>query len=121
MKLRFFAKDDAMVPVPGVPRVAGQPKQYVGRRLVRAEGKPPSYPATEEAFEIDSDTDDGRQLVRRVRTETERHDAQPLWPADKATAEACGVPFVAVTVKDGIAIPAGNPAPQRAPKVKDEA
>ena len=119
MKLRFYAKDDLLVTEPGSPMMTGQPVRYVGRDFVPGTAATPSgtpavaaaFPASSEPFECDSDTKRGQDLIRLMRIDTTRHGEQPLWPADQATADACGVPFVAVTVKDGVAVPASSAAP----------
>lgn len=119
MKLKFYAKDDLLVTEPGAPMVTGQAVRYVGRELVPGYGPTPNgtpgkgatFPATAEPYECDSETERGQALIRRVYIDTTRHNEQPLWPADQATADACGVPFVAVTVKDGVAVPASSATP----------
>ncbi|HEX5076801.1 MAG TPA: hypothetical protein VFW03_26575 [Gemmatimonadaceae bacterium] len=104
MKLKFFARDDMLVTVPGSRPMRGQAPQYVGRRFIPGDGKTSAqHPATETPYEADSETDEGRRLVQL----TSRDSA--LWPADKATAEACGVEFVAIDVKDGVAVRASAP------------
>lgn len=110
-KLRFFARDDLLVTVPGSRPMMGQAPQYVGRSFVPGNGadKGAQHPATEGPYECASDSDEGRRLALLVRRDA------ALWPADAETAAACGVEFVAVAVKDGIAAPApkASPAPQR--------
>ena len=112
MKLRFFAKDDELVYVPNSPKRQGQPPRYVGRTFVPGDadtGKPAAFPASAEPFECDSDDPNGRELVNRFL-----RGKRPLLPADKETAAACGVAFVAVSVKDGVAAQ-GASAPEAKP------
>ena len=112
MKLRFYAKDDDLVYVPNLPKRQGQPPRYVGRTFVAGDpdtGKLASFPASSEPFECDSDDANGRELVNRFL-----RGKRPLWPADKATAEACHCDFVSVSVKDGVAVP-GASAPEAKP------
>lgn len=104
-KVRFFARNDAdgplLVSVPGSRARQGQPPEYVGRKFVRADldkGMGASHPATPEPFECDSESDVGQRLRQLTRRDGS------LWPADKETADLCGVEFVPVTVKDGIPV-----------------
>lgn len=94
MKLSFFAKDDQLVTIPGAQPATGQAPRYVGRKLELRDGAP-HYPATTEAFECDSESDVGRRLVERVRNDVNDGYGAPLTPADKATADACGLDFKA--------------------------
>lgn len=94
-KLRFFAKDDLLVNVPGAQPGTGAPPRYVGRTLVIGDDKVPGYPSTGEAFECDSESFTGRELMRRMRADVADGYGAPLTPADKATADACGVEFKA--------------------------
>lgn len=110
MRLRFYAKDDELVYVPNSPKRAGSPPRYVGRSFVpgdAATGTPASYPATPEPFECDSEDENGRELLGRFK-----RGRRSLLPADKATADACGVAFVAASVKEGVAVPS-KPKPER--------
>lgn len=113
MKLRFYAKRDLLVTMPGQSFIrrnadtgaGGQAVKYVGRTHVpavieQAGGverivKAASNPATPDPFECDSDTPRGQRLIKMVRRD------QCLWPADKETADACSVPFVETVFKDG--------------------
>jgi len=96
MKLRFHPRDDLLVRVPGfVPRV-GQPDQYVGRRF---DAEKHGHPASPTAYEVDADSDAGRRLAKLCRRDN------ALWPADKATADFCGVTFVPVEFQDGVFVP----------------
>jgi hypothetical protein len=107
-KLRFFARDDLLVTVPGSRPMQGQAPQYVARSFVPGDGvKGAQYPATDKPYECEADSDEGRRLVLLTRRDGS------LWPADAETAAACGVDFVAVSVKGGVAAPAPKAAPQR--------
>lgn len=118
MKLSFYAKDDDIVYEPDFPRVRGAIPRYVGRYFVPAtKDKSAAFPATAEPYVCDSESENGRVLVGKFL-----RGKRPLWPADKATAEACGVEFVPVEVKDGIAVPKGPAVIPAARKsaIKDE-
>jgi hypothetical protein len=103
MILRFYAKADSLVPVPGQGIVHGAPLNYVGRKqqmgsVVNSLGKTvpqASYPATKEAFEVDSDSPNGRRLRLICWRDSD------LWPADEKTASECQVKFTDVVFKDG--------------------
>lgn len=95
-KLRFYAKGSATVSVPFSRLPIGQAASFVGRTF---DPKARTYPATLEPYEVEANSDAGRRLVRLVRIDGD------LWPADEATAAACGVPFVPVEIKDGVAVP----------------
>ena len=100
MKLKFYARGDALVTVPGVYPAIGQALPRVGRiqdpvqPLKVGESGLSRLKATKDPFEVDADSDAGRRLIKLVRRD------QSLWPADKATAEACGVEFVELEFKD---------------------
>lgn len=103
MKLRFFARGTDKVSVPRSQRVEQAPR-YVGRSFVApSPGKPAEHPATRDAYECELDSDRGRRLVALVRREAS------LWPADEATAVACGVEFVKTEFRDGEHIAAVAP------------
>jgi hypothetical protein len=94
VQLSFLAREDQLVRVPGIGRGAvGQPVPYVGRVF---DAKTRGYPATEEPYVVDADSDSGRRLAELCRRD------QSLWPANKETAEACGVEFVAVSFDAGV-------------------
>jgi len=87
MKLRFLAAGDALVRERNVDGShfhvgVGQFNRYVGRTH-DAKATP-----TIEGHECDSDTGEGVYLIRECRK-------GGLLPADKATADVCGVPFAA--------------------------
>jgi hypothetical protein len=108
-KLRFFARDDQLVPFPGFTPAPGQIPVYVGRSF---DEKLKGHPASQEPSEFDSETREGQRLMQFARRDA------ALWPADEATARECGVEFVPVTVRDGVAVPAAkaSPAPAASPK-----
>jgi hypothetical protein len=93
MKLKFFAKAEHVVHVPG-PKRSGQLHNYVGRSFVletdekvaketRVAGQ---HRATKEAFAIDLRAPEADDLIRSAVQ-------GGLWPADAETAAAIGVPF----------------------------
>jgi hypothetical protein len=92
MNLRFYAKGNKLVRIPGAQPLPKQPDMYVGRFFDRPNR---SYPASEQAYEIDSDTKDGQRLARLARLD------KCLYPADKETAAHVGLPFVKVQLIDG--------------------
>lgn len=118
MKLAFYAKDDDLVYVPDFPRMKGSIPQRVGRSFVPGDAtKGAQHPATTEPFVCDSEDANGVALLAAFR-----RGRRSLWPADKATADACGVEFVPVEVKDGVAVVKSAPAPQSVARksAKDE-
>lgn len=105
MRLRFYAREDQLVPLPGHRPLVGQAASYVGRKFDAATR---GYPATPAPFECDSDSDEGRRLIKMTRRDA------CLWPADLETADVCGVAFVAVEVRDGVAVPRVSTPARRA-------
>lgn len=95
--LKFYSKGNLLVRVPGFRPVVGQAPKYVCRHLSNM-----SYPANQDAFVCEKDTDIGRRLVNLVKTE------YSLYPADQETAKACGVKFVEVHLVDGEYVPVKN-------------
>jgi hypothetical protein len=99
MKLRFYAREDALAYVPGIGKQTGQAPRYIGRTL---ELKPHlvTYPATVDAHEANVDPSSPEQSQQLARyCKLVRNGA--IWAADKATADAIGVAFVPVTFRDG--------------------
>lgn len=90
--LRFYAKSDTLVRIPGAQPRPGQPDMYVGRKF---DLEKRAYPAVDEAFEVDEDSDAGKRLMRLVRVD------KCLYPADKKTADLCGVEFINVEFESG--------------------
>ena len=98
MQLKFYARGDLLVTLPGFPPIGGQQLFRVGREFVRGDadkGIPASHPATKEPFLVDSDSAPGRRLKKLIARD------ESLWAADPATAAECGVPFVELEFKDG--------------------
>ena len=112
MKLRFYARGDLKVYEPKRVSIIGAPR-YIGRRFVPAEITPDgtkvlkaaSCPATEEPWVCDPISEAGVELMVDLLRASMRATSQeielgmhhlPLWPADKATAERIGVPFIDV-------------------------
>ncbi len=91
--LKFYAKSNLLVRVPGATPLPGQPDLYVGRTFDPATR---GYPAVNQPYEVDENTDSGRRLIRLTTIDGS------LYPADEYTASICGVPFVSVEFKDGV-------------------
>jgi len=110
MKLRFYAKGDALLPVPGQGLIHGAVLNYVGRQQEKRDTEfkdqqgnviqQSAYPATQDAFECDS-ASEAAQLIKRDLLVGSRMGDAPLYCADTQTADFCGVSFVAVEFKDG--------------------
>ena len=96
MELSFLAKSDLLVAVPGTAQFAGQLARYVGREWEDARH---AFVASKEPYRVDSASEDGRRLLKLVRREAS------LLPGDQATAEACGLDFVAHQNVDGEWVP----------------
>lgn len=103
MILRFYAKADLPVPLPGQSTTHGAPVGFVGRTQImgtavnsKGDTVPQAgYPATEKPYEVDSESDAGRRL-RLICWRDES-----LYPADKETAEHCQVKFTDVVFSNG--------------------
>lgn len=94
MQLSFYAKPGHCVHWPGL-KATGQAVDYVGRDLVRGDkdkGFAAAHPASKEPVKVDAASDEARRFIKVCRRDA------ALWPADKATAEACGVAFVEVAL-----------------------
>jgi hypothetical protein len=90
--LKFHAREDHLVREPLEHLVKGAVASYVGRRYVAASN---SFEAGSEPFAVDSESKEGQRVALLcVRDES-------LWAADRATAEALGVPFVPIKLVDG--------------------
>ena len=108
-KLKFYARADKLVNArPGETMLLGMPIPRIGRDYL-PDG---SMPASREPFECDSESACGRNALHAMRSKPQ---CPPLWPADEATAQLCGVPFVAVEWVDGEVVPKATP---KAPKSK---
>ena len=113
MKLKFLPRPGHMVPF-AAGNAFGQLSRFAGRSFVPS-GKPGfagAYVADAEPIEVDPDGDDAAHFIRQARK------GDPgLWPADAATAAACGVEFVAVSRDaNGEWKPAAKAAPVVSPK-----
>lgn len=91
--IKFYAKGNTLVRVPGAQPRPGQPDVYVGRTF---DSDSRGYPAVNEVFEIDEKSDSGKRLIRLVNVD------KCLYPADKNTADLCGVEFIPVEFKSGV-------------------
>lgn len=105
MILRFYAKADALQPVPGFEAAVGDQPRYVGRRADPE--NPGAFPATEEPYECDSGSPAGQRLAFLAFRDRD------IWPADEATAEFCRVPFVATELIDGERVAVAANAPKK--------
>lgn len=90
--LKFYARADYKVTVPGHRPMVGQVPRYVGREFA-ADGL--VHPASTDPFVIPVRRPEAQRLVKIVRRDG------TLWPADPETARACRVPFVPVELVDG--------------------
>lgn len=105
MLLRFVAKADLLVTVPGQSVRTGQALRYVGRQYTPpGDGVGASYPATEEPFAVEFGSAEGMRLAKLCRRD------KSLYPFDAETAAACGVQYVPVQFSAGEWSPA-PPAP----------
>lgn len=91
--LKFYAKSNELVRVPGAQPRPLQPDMYVGRNFDPATR---GYPAVNAAYEVDENSDAGKRLVRLTVVDGS------LYPADEYTAGVCGVQYIAVEFKDGV-------------------
>ena len=94
--LRFIASGDTLVLVPGAAQVPGQAPKYVNRIL-----QDRAFPAVQEPYQCDEAV--SPQRAQRLKKHCRNGD---LLPADRATAAACGVPFVEHEFRDGAWTPA---------------
>ena len=96
MQLKFYAKcgeknhPPPVVHWPGLKK-SGQMYQYVGRKF---DTTTRIHRALPDPVAVDSASVDGRRLAEICRRDYD------LWPADKATAEFCGRPFVELSRGD---------------------
>jgi len=125
MQLSFYAHSDVLVAVPGQTRpigtgpemVSGAPARYVAREFVppknlrrTREGlkvdEPAKYICSSKPFVCESSSPAGERMIRHMtRPRCRRTGQYPLWPADKATADFLGIPFVEVGVVNGETVP----------------
>lgn len=97
MILKFYARDDLLVTEPGTTQYAGQLARYIGRSWDKTLY---GYPATKEPFCVDSNSPTGARLLKLMLRE------QSLWPADEATAAACGMSLTKLSFTSGVWLPA---------------
>lgn len=90
--LKFYAKSNELVRIPGAQPRPGQPDMYVGRRF---DPETRSYPAVESGYEVDENSPAGQRLIRLTQIDSS------LIPADQKTADICGVAFVPVEFSAG--------------------
>lgn len=134
MQLSFYARGDTLVAYPGQTRpvgtgsemASGPPARYVARDFVapvnmrRRNGvltcdEPAKYVCSAEPCRCDSASELGKRLVRHMtRKRCRKTGEYPLWPADKATADFLGIPFVPVEIVNGEAVPVTQRAPSPA-------
>jgi hypothetical protein len=88
MLLKFHAKPGQSCAWPN-SYFPGQARRFVGRKFIPGDSPqaPSRYEATAEPAELSSDAPQAAHLIRKCQK-------GEIWPADKATAEACGVEFV---------------------------
>jgi hypothetical protein len=89
--LRFYAREDQLVRETGIHPRIGDAARYYGRKFDTATR---GYPAISEAFAVAEGGEDAPKCMKACRKGA-------LWPADEATASACGVKFVPVECVDG--------------------
>lgn len=105
---RFYAKGRMLVPDPSRRQSKGQSPQYVGRKRAMFDGQV-GYPATKHPFEYDEKRRELRDMDRRLVKRCRRGE---LWPADEATARACGVPPSPLRFDDGEWVLDPQPSPK---------
>lgn len=110
-QLSFYARGDLLVSHPTARRFVGQLPRYVGRKPV-ANGSEASWPATQQPFVCEADSDIGRRLVKLCGRD------HALWPADETTARACNVPFQPVEFADGEWVPRRTELAEQKSKAK---
>jgi len=90
MQLAFYARAGHSVAWPN-SAATGQPRRYVGRTFVPSLDKETAgaFRADKEAAVVKAKDADAKDLMRACAK-------GGLWPADEATAKACGVDFVKV-------------------------
>lgn len=105
MQLKFYARGAHLVSYPRSQR-EGQRPRYIARSMeAPLSGEHAgAYPPAEDGFTCESATFVGRRLLR-VMNRSHASGDLALWPADEATARACGVPFVATEFVSGEHIP----------------
>jgi hypothetical protein len=99
MTLSFYPRGGAPVRIPGAIQIVGEPAMYVGRTKAAIDGGRFAYPADGRPFRCKPGSATAQRLMKLLRRD------QALWPADKETAEHCGVEFVPVSLVDGEWVP----------------
>ncbi len=121
MVLRFYARE-GLVREPGRRPVIGQVVAYLGRGFVPPSKRPDgsiidaALPATKAGFEWDTDKHEhshNEHVLRAARRGA-------FWPADKATADALGVPLVDLDFKDGAFAEKSKPAARTGASARSE-
>lgn len=102
--IKFYAKPDQLVKVPGSQPRPNQPDMYVGRAFDPARR---GYFITQEPYEVEEDSDAGRRLIRLTTIDNS------LLPADEKTAALCGKEFVKVEFKDGAFVEKKTKSPEK--------
>ena len=94
MKLKFYSRRDHKVAWPGA-NSTGQPPRYIGRSWSVGDGKTTAalHHASKEPDVVDTDTTSPSDVAHIVR----QCSKGGLWPADAATAAACGVALPKLT------------------------
>ena len=90
--LKFYARDDLLVLIPGSIAVPRNGNRYVGREWIKESR---AYPATETGYTCDSKSPEGRRLIRLIKRDSS------LFAANKETAELCGVEYIPVQFNAG--------------------
>lgn len=91
--LKFYAKSNKLVRVPGAMPSIGQADMYVGRTF---DPTTRGYPAHEHPYEVAEESKAALRLIKLIQRESS------LWPADEYTAEYCNVDFVPVEFSAGV-------------------
>ena len=91
--IKFYAKENQLVRIPGAQPRPGQADCYVGREY-DAENR--GYAISAIPYETDENSDAGKRLIRLARLDN------CLIPADKYTADLCGMEYVPVEFKSGV-------------------
>lgn len=104
MKLRFYAKGDLLVTLPGfVPRPqGGDVPRYINRTLKMVDGRA-TFPAMPEPYECEAKSPQAARAIEITKRDLS------LWPADRETAKACNRPYTETEFVDGEHVPKKPP------------
>ncbi len=102
--IKFYAKENQMVKIPGAQARPGQPDMYVGRDFDAANR---GYKINDTGYTVDENSDAGQRLIRLTRID------DCLIPADKYTADLCGKEYVPVEFKSGVFVEKSNKSPKQ--------